>query len=82
MVSLLPLIHTYVFQLSLDELNASYELNAYTFSPENMYFIKSDLVKNIQNTFKQANIEIFSTQYIDIRESKKEEKANSKENKR
>jgi len=47
-----------------------------------MYFIKSDLVKNIQNTFKQANIEIFSTQYIDIREFKKEEKANSKENKR
>jgi len=46
------------------------------------YFIKSDLVKNIQNTFKQANIEIFSTQYIDIREFKKEEKANSKENKR
>ncbi len=81
MVYLLPLIHTY-FKLSLDELNASYELNAYTFIPENMYFIKSDLVKNIQNTFKQANIEIFSTQYIDIREFKKEEKANSKENKR
>ena len=80
MVCLLPLIH--VFQLSLDELNASYELNAYTFIPENMYLIKSDLVKNIQNTFKQANIEIFSTQYIDIREFKKEEKANSKENKR
>ena len=80
MVSLLPLIH--VFQLSLGELNASYELNAYTFIPENMYLIKSDLVKNIQNTFKQANIEIFSTQYIDIREFKKEEKANSKENKR
>jgi len=77
-----PTPHPYVFQLSLDELNASYELNAYTFIPENMYFIKSDLVKNIQNTFKQANIEIFSTQYIDIREFKKEEKANSKENKR
>ncbi len=77
-----PTPHPYIFQLSLDELNASYELNAYTFIPENMYFIKSDLVKNIQNTFKQANIEIFSTQYIDIREFKKEEKANSKENKR
>ena len=77
-----PTPHPYVFQLSLDELNVSYELNAYTFIPENMYFIKSDLVKNIQNTFKQANIEIFSTQYIDIRKFKKEEKANSKENKR
>ena len=40
-----PTPHPYVFQLSLDELNASYELNAYTFIPENMYFIKSDLVK-------------------------------------
>ena len=59
-----PTPHPYVFQLSLNELNALYELNAYTFLPENMYFIKSDLAKNIQNTFKQANIEIYSTQYV------------------
>ena len=58
--------HPYIFQLSLDERNALYELNAYTFHPENMYFIKSDLVKNIQSTFRQANVEIFSTQYIEI----------------
>ena len=61
-----PHPHPYIFQLSLDERNALYELNAYTFHPENMYFIKSDLVKNIQSTFRQANVEIFSTQYVDI----------------
>ena len=62
-----PKSHPYIFQISLSELNAVYELNAYTFHPENMYFIKSDLTKNIQSTFRQANIEIFSTQYIEIR---------------
>lgn len=61
-----PHPHPYIFQLSLDERNALYELNAYTFHPENMYFIKSDLVKNIQSTFRQANVEIFSTQYVEI----------------
>ena len=64
-ISLKP--HPYIFQISLSELNAVYELNAYTFHPENMYFIKSDLTKNIQSTFRQANIEIFSTQYVEIR---------------
>ena len=56
--------------ISLGEVNALYELNAYTFLPENMYFIKSDLVKNIQNTFKQANVEIFSMQYVELVERK------------
>ena len=62
-----PKPHPYIFQISLSELNAVYELNAYTFHPENIYFIKSDLTKNIQSTFRQANIEIFSTQYVEIR---------------
>ena len=62
-----PKPHPYIFQISLSELNAVYELNAYTFHHENMYFIKSDLTKNIQSTFRQANIEIFSTQYVEIR---------------
>ena len=62
-----PKPHPYIFQISLSELNAVYELNAYTFHPENMYFIKSDLTKNIQSTFRQANVEIFSTQYVEIK---------------
>lgn len=68
--SISPKPHPYIFQLSLGEVNALYELNAYTFLPENMYFIKSDLVKNIQNTFKQANVEIFSMQYVELVERK------------
>ncbi len=59
--------YPYVFQLSLEEVNAVYELNAFTFAPENMYFIKSDLIKNIQNVFRQAKIEIQSTQYVEIK---------------
>lgn len=59
--------YPYVFQLSLEEVNAVYELNAFTFAPENMYFIKSDLIKNIQNVFRQAKVEIQSTQYVQIK---------------
>ena len=59
--------HPYVFQLSLEEVNVVYELNAFTFAPENMYFIKSDLIKNIQNVFRQAKVEIHSTQYVEIK---------------
>jgi len=63
--------YPYVFQLSLQETNAVYELNAFTFSPENMYFIKSDLIKNIQNVFRQAKVEIQSTQYVEIKRAGK-----------
>src|SRR5690606_15007701 len=66
--------YPYVFQLALGEINVEYELNAFTFAPENMYFIKSDLIKNIQNEFRQAKIEIQSLQYVEIkgRENTKE----------
>ncbi len=57
----------YIFQLSLEEIHAVYELNAYTFAPQNMYFIKSDLVKNIQTIFAEAKVEISSTQYVEIK---------------
>lgn len=63
----------YVFQLSLSELNAEYELNAYTFEAQHMYHIKSDLVKNIRNVFTEAGVEIMSTQYITIKETVKPE---------
>lgn len=59
--------HPYVFQLALEDINAVYEINAFTFVPHNMYFIKSDLIKNIQDVFRKAGVEIFSTQYIEIR---------------
>lgn len=62
----------YVFQLSLNEINATYEINAITFEPQNMYYIKSDLIKNIHNVFKQANIPLNSVQFVSLEETKKE----------
>jgi len=35
-----------------------------------MYYIKSDLIKNIQRIFKDKNIPLSSIQYIEIRENK------------
>lgn len=63
-------IKPYVFQISLNEINATYEINAITIDPQNMYYIKSDLVKNIQRIFKDKNIPLSSIQYIEIRENK------------
>lgn len=57
----------YVLQISLEEFYSVYELNAYTFKPENMFFIKSDLIKNIQNAFRQSNIDLYTTQYVEIK---------------
>ena len=62
----------YVFQLSLNEINATYEINAITFEPENMYYIKSDLIKNIHKQFKASNIALLSAQFISIEQTKRE----------
>jgi len=65
-------ISPYVFQLSLNDNNATYEINAITFEPERMYQIKSDLIKNIHNTFKEKNISLKSVQFVDIIENKQD----------
>lgn len=62
----------YVFQLSLNEINATYEINAITFDPKNMYYIKSDLIKNIHNVFDEAGIPLTSVQFVGLEEIKKE----------
>ena len=59
-------ISPYVFQLELNEYNASYEINALTFEPENMFFIKSDLIKNIHNTFLKEGIPLQSIQPVKV----------------
>ena len=63
---------SYVIQISLNEINATYEINAITYDPKNMYFIKSDLVRNIHKVFKEAEIPLASVQFIDIQETKNE----------
>lgn len=62
----------YVFQLSLNEINATYEINAITFDPQNMYYIKSDLIKNIHNVFNEAGIPLASVHFVGLEEIKKE----------
>lgn len=59
-------------QISLNEMNATYEINAITYDPKNMYFIKSDLVRNVHKVFKEAGIPLASVQFVSLEETKKE----------
>jgi len=61
-------ITPYIYHISLNELNATYEINALTFEPQNMYVIKSDLIKNIYNAFRERNIELTSIEFVEISE--------------
>lgn len=58
----------FVLQKSLDDYYVSYEINAYTDKPNSILQIYSDLHKNIQDKFNQANLEIMSPQYMAIRD--------------
>ena len=63
--------YIYIYHISLNELNATYEINAVTFEPQNMYIIKSDLIKNIYNAFRERNIELTSIEYVELRKYEK-----------
>jgi small-conductance mechanosensitive channel len=54
----------FVLQNSLDDFYVTYELNAYTATPENMLKIYSDLHKNIQDAFNEHGVQIMSPNYI------------------
>lgn len=58
----------FVFQTSLDDFYVSYQINAYTQKPNSMARIYSDLHKNIQDSFNDANVEIMSPHYTAIRD--------------
>ena len=64
-------ITPYIYHISLNELNATYEINAVTFEPQNMYIIKSDLIKNIYNAFRERNIELTSVEFVELRKYEK-----------
>jgi hypothetical protein len=49
----------------------TYEINAVTFEPQNMYIIKSDLIENIYNAFRERNIELTSIEYVELRKYEK-----------
>jgi len=58
----------FVLQTSLDDFYVSYEINAYTKSPENAAMIYSDLHRNIQDKFNEAGVEIMSPHYEALRD--------------
>jgi small-conductance mechanosensitive channel len=53
----------FVFQTSLDDFYAGYELNAFTRESGTQAKVYSDLHQNIQDTFNEAGIEIMSPHY-------------------
>jgi len=61
------LLHTpapFILQTSLDDFYVSYELNAYTDSPQAMMKIYSDLHRNIQDCFNEYGVQIMSPHYM------------------
>lgn len=61
----------YIFYKKINDTTTTYEINAITFKPENMYFIKSDLIKNIQKVFIDEKIPLRSVSIIQIEPNEK-----------
>lgn len=60
-------IPPYVLQIDFNDQNVTYELNAYTYNPDHMFFTRSDLARNIRNVFDEAGIKFAVTSYIEIK---------------
>ncbi|MNL18098.1 Miniconductance mechanosensitive channel MscM precursor [compost metagenome] len=58
----------FILQTALKDFSVAYELNAYTENEHQMLEIYSEMHKNIQTTFAEANIEIMSPQYLAMRD--------------
>lgn len=54
----------FVLQKSLDDFYVSYELNAYTDTPNKMAKLYSDIHKNIQDCFNEYGVQIMSPNYV------------------
>jgi small-conductance mechanosensitive channel len=58
----------FVLQTALNDFYVAYELNAYTDAPEILPWVYSELHKNVQNTFNEAEVEIMSPHYTQLRD--------------
>ncbi|MBX3721304.1 MAG: mechanosensitive ion channel family protein [Turneriella sp.] len=58
----------FVLQKSLDDWYVSYELNAYTKSPNKMAAIYSRIHQKIQDNFNEAGVEIMSPHFMGLRD--------------
>nr|WP_317631744.1 mechanosensitive ion channel domain-containing protein [uncultured Flavobacterium sp.] len=75
-------IPPYVLQVDFGDLSATYELNAYTFDPDNMFFTRSDLARNIRNVFEEANIKFVTTTFVELKTVDELTNSSNKTNKR
>lgn len=60
----------YIFYKKINDSTTTYEINAITFEPQNMYFIKSDLIRNIQKVFIEEKIPLRSVTFLQIEPNK------------
>ncbi len=58
----------FVLQTSLNDFNVTYEINAYTDTPNEMALIYSELHQRIQDSFNAAGVEIMSPSYAAVRD--------------
>jgi len=58
----------FVLQISLNDFNVTYQLNAYTALPNKMSTLYSRLHQNIQDKFNEAGIEIMSPHFTSLRD--------------
>ncbi|WP_246014536.1 mechanosensitive ion channel family protein [Geomonas oryzae] len=65
---ILELPAPFVLQTALNDFYVNYELNAYTDHPHQMATLYSDLHQNIQDAFNEAQVEIMSPHYTQVRD--------------
>jgi small-conductance mechanosensitive channel len=58
----------FVLQTALNDFYVTYELNAFTDTPNRMPWIYGQLHQNIQNTFNEGEVEIMSPHYTQVRD--------------
>ena len=61
----------FVFQESLNDFFVTYQINAYTFAPNQQHKTYSFLHQHIQDAFNEAGVEIMSPHYSNIRDGNK-----------
>lgn len=61
----------FIFHTALNDFYALYQVNAYTQKPERMYFIQSELYRNIQIESAKAGVDMMIPHPVDIHPPKK-----------
>jgi small-conductance mechanosensitive channel len=65
---ILPKPDPFVLQTALNDFYVTYELNAYTDTPERIPWIYGEMHQHIQDKFNEAGVEIMSPHYTQVRD--------------